>query len=68
MTARLAFEDKCADPHRKIGRDVRANLSNSVAPVVAAVHGDGLASLQFREKTAPKRRNTAWASMPRTSS
>jgi TolB protein len=50
VTARVAFEGKGADPHRKIGWDVRARLSNSAAHVVAAVHGDGLASLQFREK------------------
>lgn len=50
VTARVAFEGKGADPHRKFGWDVRANLSNGAAHVVAAVHGGGLTSLQFREK------------------
>ena len=72
VTARVAFEGngkgKGADPHRKIGWDVRATLSNSAAHVVAAVHGDGLASLQFREKDGAGTEEYRMASMPRTSS
>jgi TolB protein len=50
VRARVAFEGKGVDPHRKVGWDVRSGLGNSSAHVVAAVHGDGLTSLQFREK------------------
>jgi TolB protein len=50
VQARVAFEGQGADPHRKVGWDVRSGLGNSAAHVVAAVHGDGLTSLQFRDK------------------
>jgi TolB protein len=50
VRAQVAFEGKGVDPHRKIGWDVRSGLGNASAHVVAAVHGDGLTSLQFREK------------------
>ena len=50
VRAQVAFEGKGVDPHRKVGWDVRSGLGHSSAHVVAAVHGDGLTSLQFREK------------------
>ena len=50
VRAQVAFEGKGVDPHRKVGWDVRSGLGNSAAHVVATVHGDGLTSLQFREK------------------
>jgi TolB protein len=50
VRAQVAFEGKGLDPHRKVGWDVRSGLGNSAAHVVASVHGDGLTSLQFREK------------------
>jgi TolB protein len=50
VRAQVAFEGKGVDPHRKIAWDVRSSLANSAAHVSAAVHGDGLTSLQFREK------------------
>lgn len=50
VRARVAFEGKGVDPHRKVGWDVRAGLSNASAHVVATVHGDGLTALQFRER------------------
>src|SRR6185503_3301431 len=37
------------DPHRKIGWIVRRSLDADSAYVDAAVHGDGLTSLQFRK-------------------
>ena len=40
-----------ADPHRKIGWMVRQSLAPNAAQVSAAVHGDGLTSLQFRKAT-----------------
>jgi Tol biopolymer transport system component len=49
VRAQVAFEGKGADPHRKVGWDVRSGLGHSSAHVVATVHGDGLTSLQFRE-------------------
>jgi TolB protein len=48
VRAQVAFQGAGADPHRKVGWDVRSALNNSSAHVIAAVHGDGLASLQFR--------------------
>lgn len=36
------------DPHRKIGWMARSSLAPDAAHVSAAVHGDGLTSLQFR--------------------
>jgi len=39
---------KGVDPHRKIGWMARAGLEANSAHVSAAVHGDGLTSLQFR--------------------
>ena len=36
------------DPHRKLGWMVRSSLDSNAAHVSAAVHGDGLSSLQFR--------------------
>lgn len=50
VRAQVAFEGKGVDPHRKVAWDVRSGLGNSAAHVSAAVHGDGLTSLQFREK------------------
>ena len=38
------------DPHRKFGWMVRSGLDTSAAMVCAAVHGDGLAAIQFRKR------------------
>jgi TolB protein len=46
-----AFVGAGVDPHRKVGWIVRKSLDADSAYVDAAVHGDGLTSLQFR-KTA----------------
>jgi len=48
VSARVAFEGAGTDPHRKIGWDVRTNLETGSPNVNTAIHGDGLASLQFR--------------------
>jgi TolB protein len=50
VSAQVAFEGAGADPHRKMGWDVRTSLDTASPNVHTAVHGDGLASLQFREK------------------
>ena len=44
-----AFVGTGVDPHRKIGWIVRKSLDADSAYVDAAVHGDGLTSLQFRK-------------------
>jgi len=48
VTMRAGFCDAGANPHRKLGWMARTNLDPSSAQVCAAVHGDGLVSLQFR--------------------
>jgi TolB protein len=48
LTARASFVGRGVEPHRKLGWIVRASLDTSAAQVSAVVHGDGLASLQFR--------------------
>ena len=49
LHTRAAFiSSKGADAHRKLGWMVRSNLDTASAMVAAAVHGDGLASLQSR--------------------
>jgi TolB protein len=48
LQARLRFVGKGTDPHRKAGVIVRASLDDDSPYADAAVHGDGLTSLQFR--------------------
>jgi len=48
LQARLRFVGKGVDPHRKAGVIVRASLEDDAPYADAAVHGDGLTSLQFR--------------------
>ena len=50
VSAHIAFEGTGVDPHRKVGWNVRTALDTASPNVNAAVHGDGLTSLQFREK------------------
>ena len=45
------FPGAGTDPHRKLGWIVRKGLEAEAAYVDAAVHGDGLTSLQFRRAT-----------------
>lgn len=49
LRAELEFVGVGDDPHRKIGWTVRNTLSPNSAMVNAAVHGDGLTSLQYRK-------------------
>jgi TolB protein len=46
-----AFLGAGVDPHRKIGWIVRKSLDADSAYVDAAIHGDGLTSLQFRKSS-----------------
>ena len=46
--AEFRFVGEGVDPHRKVGWTVRNNFKPGSAHVNASVHGDGLASLQYR--------------------
>ena len=48
LSARLAILDKDGDPHRKAVLMIRQSLDSDAAYADAALHGDGLTSLQFR--------------------
>src|SRR5919201_6154305 len=48
LTARAQFVGRGVEPHRKIGWQVRSTLDTDSPHASAVVHGDGLASLQFR--------------------
>ena len=48
LTARFSFLGKGVNPHRKIGWMARKSLEADSPYADAVVHGDGLASLQFR--------------------
>ncbi len=49
LDSRQAFKGKGKNPHRKIGWMVRQTLDPNSAYADAALHGDGLTSLQFRK-------------------
>jgi hypothetical protein len=48
LQTRVEFIGKGVDPHRKLGWIVRSTLDEDSPYADATVHGDGLASLQFR--------------------
>ena len=48
LAADIAFEGKGVDPHRKACLLVRQSLDTDAAYADAALHGDGLTSLQYR--------------------
>lgn len=48
LRAHVAFASEGGNPHRKIGWTVRHSLEPNTPHVSAAVHGDGLAAMQFR--------------------
>ncbi|MFL5243678.1 MAG: TolB family protein [Gemmataceae bacterium] len=49
LTADISFVGKGAEPHRKACLLIRQSLDADAAYVDAALHGDGLTSLQFRD-------------------
>src|SRR5260370_37382908 len=49
LTAEISFVGKVKEPHRKACLVIRQSLDADSAYVDAALHGDGLTSLQFRE-------------------
>jgi len=51
LRARVHFIGKGVDKHRKTGWTIRKSLDPASPQVSAVVHGNGLASLQFRKKT-----------------
>ena len=50
LQARVELLGQGVDPHRKLGWMVRSTLDADSAYADAAVHGDGLASLQYRRR------------------
>ncbi|HMC55618.1 MAG TPA: hypothetical protein VKH19_10630, partial [Gemmatimonadaceae bacterium] len=48
LTTRARFVGRGVEEHRKIGWTIRPSLDSMAPHVTAALHGDGLASLQFR--------------------
>ena len=51
LSTRTPFVGHGAEPHRKLGWTIRPSLEPNAAHVSAAVHGNGLVSLQFRRTT-----------------
>ena len=51
VSARTRFLGKGVEEHRKIGWTIRPSLEPGSAHVTAALHGNGLMSLQFRRAT-----------------
>jgi hypothetical protein len=49
LAADIAFEGQGGDPHRKACLLIRQSLDDDSAYADAALHGDGLTSLQYRE-------------------
>jgi hypothetical protein len=50
FSARPEFVGEGVDPHRKMGLMIRNNKEEDAIYMDAAIHGDGLTSLQFRDK------------------
>ncbi|WP_081782552.1 hypothetical protein [Prolixibacter bellariivorans] len=48
MTCMAHFEGEGVDPHRKMGLMFRSDLTGGSVYADAAIHGDGLTSLQYR--------------------
>jgi TolB protein len=51
LSTRARFIGAGVEPHRKLGWIIRPSLETSSPHVSAALHGNGLASLQFRQTT-----------------
>ena len=52
LSTRARFVGNGVEAHRKIGWTIRPSLESNSPHVTAALHGDGLMSLQFRRTTA----------------
>ena len=65
LSARMRFLGKGGEPHRKIGWTIRPSLATDAPHVTAALHGDGLMSLQFRRNEgAPTEEEKSRDSLP----
>ena len=65
LSTRARFVSAGSEAHRKIGWTIRASLDPNSAHVTAALHGDGLVSLQFRRATgATTEENKSTDSLP----
>jgi hypothetical protein len=51
LSTRARFVGKGVEEHRKIGWTIRPSLDYASPHVTAALHGDGLTSLQFRRRS-----------------
>src|SRR6266850_5191496 len=51
LSTRARFIGPGVEEHRKIGWTIRPSLDTNSSHVTAALHGDGLMSLQFRRQT-----------------
>jgi TolB protein len=51
LSANVEFVGEGVEPHRKLGLMIRNSDSEDAVYMDGAVHGDGLTSLQYREKT-----------------
>src|SRR6185503_19119527 len=51
LSTRARFIGRGVEAHRKLGWTIRPSLEPTAAHVTAALHGDGLASLQYRRAT-----------------
>jgi len=51
VSAKVTFEGKGVNAHRKIGVIIRESLTGESKYADAALHGDGLTSLQYRDTT-----------------
>ncbi len=56
LSTRAHFIGSGLEPHRKLGWSIRRSLDANSAHVTAALHGNGLASLQFRRSTGDSTR------------
>lgn len=50
LQARAQWLSEGGDPHRKMGWMARTSLDTNAAMVCAAIHGDGLVSIQYRKR------------------
>ncbi|SHE73250.1 WD40-like Beta Propeller Repeat [Mariniphaga anaerophila] len=61
LSANLKFLGEGADPHRKIGLMIRNSKNEDAVYMDGAIHGDGLASLQYRTTKGGETREIASA-------
>ncbi len=57
ITANFQFKEKGQNPHSKVGLMIRQSAEENAAHISAALHGDGLTSLQWREKKSDSMKN-----------